>query len=164
VPRDSKPISGHAIRFLIRRLERPTKRGATFAIVLLSLGVVPANGSVAAAELPAAVKARLFERTRHVSFSSPVVRIAMRGTDHAGNRKCPYVQGYVNGKGPFTFLYDTGATYLIVSSKVAKTAAASMVFDRGGARDAVHVDNLSIGASRLMIYSRSSTTALEWTE
>lgn len=69
----------------------------------------------------------------------------MRGTDHADNRKCPYVQVYVNGKGPFTFLYDTGATYLTVSSKVAKAAGTAMVFDRGGARDVVSVATLALG-------------------
>jgi len=102
---------------------------------------VPAS----AQELPSDLKARIFARTGMVHLARPVTSVPMRGTDHAGNSKCPYFQVSVNGSGPFTFLYDTGATYLIISSKVAAAAQATMVFDRHGRRDVVHVDRLTLG-------------------
>jgi predicted aspartyl protease len=51
----------------------------------------------------------------------------------------------VNGRGPFTFLYDTGGSYLTVGSKVAKAAGAKVVIDRGGHRDVVALNTLRIG-------------------
>lgn len=116
-------------------------RRAVFVALILSPAIVHPQAS---RELTAEEKARLFAPTADVRLSASVARIPMRGTDHAGNRKCPYFQVYVNGRGPFTFLYDTGAAYLIVSSKVAEAAKAKVAIDRGGHRDVVGLERLSL--------------------
>jgi hypothetical protein len=96
-------------------------------------------------ELTPDQKSRLFSPSVDVRLNSNVVQIPMRGTDHAGNAKCPYFQVYVNGKGPFTFLYDTGATYMSVSTTVVAAAGAKIVVDRAGRRNVVALARLSIG-------------------
>jgi hypothetical protein len=72
----------------------------------------------------------------------------MSGTDHAGNAKCPYFQVYVNGRGPFTFLFDTGAAYTTVSSKVVEAARTPVIVDRKR-RDVVSLDRLQLGTVTL---------------
>jgi hypothetical protein len=96
-------------------------------------------------ELPPDVRARLFVPTASVTVPQDIVRIPMRGTDWQGNYKCPYFRVFVNGQGPFTFLYDTGASYTIVSGKVVKASGAPVVFDRHGHRDVVNIATLDIG-------------------
>ena len=108
---------------------------------LLAVMSAPAQ----AQELTPEARARLFASTADVQLDADIVRVPMRGTDWGGHSKCPYFRVTVNGGGPFTFLYDTGAAYLIISSKVAAAAHASVVFDRHGRRDVVHVDRLSLG-------------------
>src|SRR5690242_9069925 len=49
-----------------------------------------AGTSARAQELPPEVRARLFSPTQQVTLTEPIVRVAMRGADRAGNRKCPY--------------------------------------------------------------------------
>jgi hypothetical protein len=114
---------------------------ATFATVLLLCSSRP----VRATELTPDVHARLFAPTAGVKLTSTVVHVPMRGTDSAGNGKCPYFQVYVNGHGPFTFLYDTGAAYAMVSSKVIDAVKPTVVFDRGGRRDVVELDRIALG-------------------
>lgn len=95
-------------------------------------------------ELTPEVRARVFQPTGRVELRTATVRIAMRGTDHAGNSKCPYFQVYVNGKGPFTFLFDTGSAYTSVSSKVVEAARTPVIVDRTR-RDVVSLGRLQIG-------------------
>ena len=111
----------------------------------LAAAVIFVPGPGFAQDLTAGVRARLFAPTADIRLASPTVHVKMRGTDRAGNRKCPYFQVYVNGKGPFTFLYDTGAAYLSVSDKVVAAAAAPVVFDRGGKRDVVQLNRIILG-------------------
>ena len=102
-----------------------------------------------AGELPPAVHARLLRPTSEVRLAQPVVTIPMVGTDQHGYYRCPYFQAYVNGHGPFTFLFDTGAAYTLVSSKVVAAAGLPVVFDRQGHRDVVGVSAIRIGGATL---------------
>jgi hypothetical protein len=102
-----------------------------------------------ARDLTPEVRTRLFAPTETVALTRAITRVPMRGTDHAGNRKCPYFQVYVNGQGPFTFLFDTGASYALVSSRVVQAANTKIVFDRNGQRDVVQLDRLSLGGVTL---------------
>ena len=86
-----------------------------------------------------------FTPTADVKLTSTVVHVPMRGTDNVGNDKCSYFQVYVNGRGPFTFLYDTGAAYAMISSRVMEAAKPTVVFDRGGRRDVVELDRVALG-------------------
>ena len=61
----------------------------------------------------------------------------------------PTFQVFVNGHGPFTFLFDTGAAYTLVSSKVVAAARLPVVFDRNGHRDVVAVNAIRIGGATL---------------
>ena len=66
----------------------------------------------------------------------------MRGEDRNGFYECPYFQVYVNGKGPFTFLFDTGSSYTLVSDRVVEAARPAVAFDRGGERDVVRLESV----------------------
>jgi hypothetical protein len=103
-----------------------------------------AASTAQAQELTPEVHARLFDPSKHVALQVPVVRVPMRGTGRACNPKCPYFQAYVNGHGPFTFLFDTGAAYTLVSSRVVEAARTPVIVDRTR-RDVVHIDRLKIG-------------------
>lgn len=67
-----------------------------------------------------------------------------------------YVQGYVNGKGPFTFIVDTGG-HTLLSARVVKEAGLQSVGEAisSGAGDGhsttgfVHFDEIAIGGVRL---------------
>ena len=117
-------------------------------LVLLSIffGFFPAIAS--AQELAPEVRARLFAPTADVPLASKIVSIPMRGTDRAGNGKCPYFRVYVNGKGPFTFLFDTGAAYTLVSSRVIDAAKPDVIVDRTR-RDVVHLRELKLDGATL---------------
>ncbi len=73
----------------------------------------------------------------------------MQGTDRHGYYKCPYFKVYINGHGPFTFLFDTGAAYTLVSSRVVEMARLPVVFDRDGQRDVVNLHAIRIGGATL---------------
>jgi hypothetical protein len=107
-----------------------------------------AASTAQAQELTPEVHARLFQPTERVELSGRTVRVQMRGTDHQGNSKCPYFQVYVNGQGPFTFLFDTGAAYSVVSSKVVEAARARTIVHRTR-RDVVSIDRLQLGGVTL---------------
>src|SRR5215469_7883616 len=74
----------------------------------------------------------LFGKPESVKLNKRVGRIALEGTDHRGFYKCPYMHAYVNGSGPFTFLFDTGSGFTLISSNVIKAARISVVLNRGG--------------------------------
>lgn len=113
------------------------------------IGVALCAAPAAAIELTPQVRARLFAPTESVRLDRKVVTIPLDGTDHRGFYKCPYVRVYVNGRGPFTFLFDTGASYTLVSSRVAAAARTPVVFDRSGHRDVVQVAKLKVGGVEL---------------
>src|SRR4051812_17850697 len=113
-------------------------------LLTAALAVLQPSAAASAQELSPEVHARLFDPTERVDLRASVVRIPMRGTDHAGNAKCPYFRVYVNGRGPFTFLLDTGAAYAVVSSRVTRAARLPVIVERTG-RDVVRVDRLSLG-------------------
>lgn len=107
------------------------------------------SAGVGARDLTNEVRARLLAPTKTVRLGKAAVTIPMRGTDHQGYYKCPYFQVYVNGKGPFTFVFDTGASHTLVSSKVVAAASTPVVFDRNGDRDVVAVSDLDVGGVHL---------------
>ena len=116
-----------------------------FIALLIS---VSACTAAQAQELSPYMHARLFAPTARVELVNRVVRVPMRGTDHTGAGKCPYFQVYVNGRGPFTFLFDTGASYSVVSSKVAAAAGATVLIHRIR-RDVVTLGELRLGGITL---------------
>jgi hypothetical protein len=61
------------------------------------------------ARAPAEIREKIFQPTADVRLAHETVQVPMRGEDRNGY-ECPYFQVYVNGKGPFTFLFDTGSS------------------------------------------------------
>ncbi|HEX4301705.1 MAG TPA: aspartyl protease family protein [Rhizomicrobium sp.] len=115
------------------------------AIAVALIAAVP----VSARDLTPEVRAMIFAPTGEVHLAQAIVTIPLKGTDHQGFYKCPYMQVYVNGRGPFTFEFDTGGSYTVVSSKVVAAARAPVVFDRAGHRDVVRLARLAIGGATL---------------
>jgi hypothetical protein len=56
---------------------------------------------------------------------------------------------FVNGKGPFTFLYDTGSSYTIVSNRVVDAARPTTIVDRKRHRDLLELDQIQVGGVAL---------------
>ncbi|HEX5182765.1 MAG TPA: PDZ domain-containing protein [Allosphingosinicella sp.] len=108
-----------------------------------------AAGGAGVRELTPEVRARLFAPTASVKLAAPAVTLRLDATDSSGHYKCAYLRAYVNGRGPFVFLLDTGASYSVVSSRVVAAARAPVVFDRGGHRDIVRIARMTIGGVTL---------------
>ena len=120
-------------------------RRILFSVLLLLIANV-----AQARELTPQVRAMIFRPTDRVHLSRPTVTIPLRGTDRSGYYKCPYLQVYVNGRGPFTFLFDTGASYTLVSSRVVAAARGRTMFDRDPPdRDVVRLANVDLGGVTL---------------
>lgn len=119
--------------------------GAFIALSLLSC-----PQAAPAQELTPMVRAMIFAPTETVRLARPVVTVPLDGTDHNGYYECPYVQVYVNGRGPFTFLIDTGASYTVVSSRVVAAARPHVMVDRNPPdRDVVRLATMRIGGVTL---------------
>ena len=91
------------------------------------------------------VRAMLFSAPRQVDVARGRATITLAGADNQGFYKCPYMQVYVNGYGPFTFLFDTGSSYTMVSDRVVAAAHIPVAFDRSGQRDVVRLNYVRIG-------------------
>jgi hypothetical protein len=116
-------------------------------VAIVALAIVAASAQ--ARDLTAAVRTMIFLPTQSVHFAQTVTAVPLKGVDHRGFYQCPYLQVYVNGHGPFTFLFDTGSSYTTVSTKVANAARAPVMFDRGGKRDVVRLDNVTVSGVTL---------------
>jgi hypothetical protein len=112
--------------------------------VLLAL-LIPARGAPAAPDLTPEQRALVFGKPGAVSVKGPVARIRLEGTDHRGFYKCSYMHVFINGHGPFTFLFDTGASFTAISSDVIRAARLRVEVDRGGYHDLVRVKQMKIG-------------------
>jgi len=123
-------------------------RAAGYQAVVKSLCVVVFMSLTSVAQSPDLSPQQhdlLFGKPESVQLKKHVGRIALKGTDHRGFYKCPYMRVYINGSGPFTFLFDTGSGYTLISSNVIKAARISVVLNRGGYHDLLHVENLKVG-------------------
>lgn len=122
-------------------------RGAAYsAAIFVFVGAVQIAH---ARELTSEVREHLFRATESVRLARRVVTIPMEGADRNGSFECPYFKVYINGRGPFTFLLDTGAAYTVVSTRVVEAAQTQVVFDRDGRRDVVRLRRIEIGGVTL---------------
>jgi predicted aspartyl protease len=99
----------------------------------------------AAPELTPEQRARVFGPPDTVITSGRVARVRLQGTDRRGFYKCSYLRVSIDGHGPFTFLYDTGASYTSISSEVIRAARLPLEVDRGGYHDLLRISKLRIG-------------------
>ncbi|HEY6842945.1 MAG TPA: aspartyl protease family protein [Thermoanaerobaculia bacterium] len=117
-----------------------TMHQACFFPFILACGV-----AVAAPPLTPEQRALIHAAPREVVVPGGQSRIRFEGTDYHGYYKCPYVQVLVNGQGPFTFVFDTGASYTSLTTKVIDAAQVPLELDRGGYHDLVRVKSMTIG-------------------
>ncbi len=120
-------------------------RAVLFAASLALAGYMTALGPSFGKDLTPEVRAMLFTTPGSVTLKQKVVKITLEGTDYHGFYRCPYMRVYVNGKGPFTFLFDTGGSYTVVSKKVMLAAHVPVVFDRNGERDIGRIKRVKVG-------------------
>lgn len=118
---------------MIRRLPIP---------LLLLPALVAVCG--AAPPLTPEQRALILGKPGSVSVKSQTT-IALQGTDHRGFYRCPYMRVHIHGHGPYTFLFDTGSAYTIISSKVIKAANVPVEVDRGGYHDLVRIREMKVG-------------------
>ena len=103
------------------------------------------GGAAPSAELTEEQRALIFGKPGSVTVKKHVAKISLEGTDYRGFYKCTYMRAYINGKGPYTFLYDTGASFTAVSSKVIKAAHVQVTLDRGGYHDLLRIMKVKVG-------------------
>lgn len=120
----------------------------------LAIAALVCAGTCAArgAQIPENVhRAYLMGATSVVLPSDPVT-IRLQGTDWGGHYRSPYVRVFVNGRGPYTFLFDTGSNVTIVSSKVAREAALTIVSAVPGHHRIAKAREVDAGGVRMRDY------------
>jgi predicted aspartyl protease len=101
-------------------------------------------GAGRAAEIPESVHRLYVMGARDVRLASDVVRVPLRGTDQHGAYRSPYLRTYINGKGPFTFLFDTGSNITVISSAVARAAGVQTISAVPGHHRIVRADEIRV--------------------
>lgn len=80
-----------------------------------------------------------------VRMATDPARIRLSGTDWFGHYRSPYVRVFVNGRGPFTFLFDTGSNVTILSTKVANAAEVAVVSHVPGHHAIARANDIRVG-------------------
>jgi len=120
------------------------------ALCVIISSVIPTRMS--ADELPLNVRHEYFTGTRDVLLATDPARISLDGTGWFGDFASPYMHVFVNGRGPFTFLFDTGSSFTILSSKVVKAAALDVVSQVPGHHEIVMMKDVQVGPVRMHNY------------
>lgn len=104
-------------------------------IFLLLSGLSTFCKAAPSSELTPGQRDLIFGKPGSVRVRKKVAQIPLEGTDYRGFFKCTYMRVLINGRGPFTFLYDTGSAYTLISSKVIDAAHIQVILNRGGHHD-----------------------------
>jgi hypothetical protein len=113
------------------------------AAMALSLALLPCASR--AAEIPEHVHREYLMGASSVNLASDPARIPLAGTDWFGHYRCPYVRVFVNGKGPFTFVFDTGSNVTTLSAKVTKLASVAIISHVPGHHAIARASELRVG-------------------
>ena len=116
-----------------------------FCLCLIALSIFYRAARAEPPELTAEQRSRVFGPPGAVSTRGPSAHIPLQGTDRRGFYQCTYLRVSINGHGPFTFLYDTGASFTGISSEVIRAAGLPLEVDRGGYHDLLRIASLRIG-------------------
>jgi len=115
-------------------------------LLAICIGILTVTGTASSSELTPQQRALIFSKPKSVrALKKGVATISLEGTDQRGFYKCPYMHVYINGEGPFTFLFDTGSAFTVVSSKVVAKARIQLALDRGGYHDLLRVKKINVG-------------------
>ncbi len=128
---------------------RATTLGAVSRLLLLA-AFIPT--SCLAAEIPESVHREYLMGARTVRLTADPSRIRFSGTDWFGHYRSPYVRVFVNGRGPFTFLFDTGSNVTTLSTKVAKAASVAVINHVPGHHAIVRVNEIRVGSISMRDY------------
>jgi len=120
-------------------------------IVVLALLWI-GDTAVRAAELPENVRRAYLMGASSVALPADPVTIPLQGTDWGGHYRSPYLRVFVNGRGPYTFLFDTGATVTIVSSKVARETSIPVVSHVPGHHAIAKAGEIDAGGVKMRDY------------
>jgi hypothetical protein len=115
---------------------------------VLLFGTTP----VRAAEIPENIHRAYLMGATNVALPSDPVTIPMQGTDWYGHYRSPYVKVFVNGHGPYTFLFDTGSNVTIISSQVAREAAVTIVSHVPGHHRIAKAREIDVNGVRMRDY------------
>lgn len=113
------------------------------AALLLLAAAIPR--SCLAAEIPENVHREYLMGASTVRMATDPARIRLSGTDWFGHYRSPYVRVFVNGRGPFTFLFDTGSNVTILSTKVANAAEVVVVSHVPGHHAIARANEIRVG-------------------
>lgn len=131
--------------------ERMRRYARTFCL-LSALSSVAAH-AVGAAEIPESIRNAYLKGANNVALPRDPVTIPLQGTDWGGHYRSPYVRVFVNGRGPYTFLFDTGTTVTLVSSKVAREAGLPIVSAVPGHHTIAKAREIDAGGVRMLDYT-----------
>jgi hypothetical protein len=95
--------------------------------------------------LPQAVQRAYITGTSSVTLNADPARIPIDASNWFGDYLSPYMRVYVNGRGPFTFLFDTGSSYTFVSSRLVAAAKLDVVSNVRGHHKIVKMRDVRVG-------------------
>lgn len=119
-------------------------------LLLLPAAFVPA--SCPAAEIPESVHREYLMGAGSVRVATDPTTIPFSGTDWFGHYRSPYVQVFVNGRGPFTFLFDTGSNVTIFSTKVVEAASVAVINHVPGHHAIARANEVRVGSVSMRDY------------
>jgi predicted aspartyl protease len=105
-----------------------------------------------AAQIPEKVHREYLMGASTVRLASDPTTIRLSGTDWFGHYRSPYVQVFVNGRGPFTFLFDTGSNVTTLSTKVARAAKVTIVNHEPGHHAIARAGEIRVGGISMRGY------------
>ena len=123
--------------------------GAIVCSLLLAI-VIPT--SCVAANIPESVHREYLMGASTVRMTTDPARIPLLGTDWFGHYRSPYVQVFVNGRGPFTFLVDTGSNVTTLSTKVAMAASVAVINHVTGHHAIARATEIRVGSITMLGY------------
>lgn len=143
-----KDVGKHSRVFIVAKQHRMKKGLAAMSLGALSwwlllVPVIPTN--CLAAEIPESIHREYLMGARTVRLATDPARIRLSGTDWFGHYRSPYVRVFVNGRGPFTFLFDTGSNVTILSTKVARAASVAIINHVPGHHAIARANEIRVG-------------------
>jgi hypothetical protein len=105
-----------------------------------------------AANIPESVHREYLMGSTSVHLATDPTQVPLSGTDWFGHYRSPYVQVYVNGHGPFTFLFDSGSNVTTLSSKAAKAARVKIISHVPGHHAIALAREIRVGSIRMDNY------------
>ena len=111
-----------------------------------------AGSSCLAAQIPESIHRKYLMGPQIVHMPAASVKLHLSGTDWFGHYRSPYVSVYVNGHGPFTFLFDTGSSVTTLSSKVVKAAAVAVINHVPGHHAIARANEIRVGEISMRDY------------